>query len=180
MNLLGKLSAESWGWVYSSEQTRTRGVCMVVSGGHGLMITSAEPVVKSELNMAKEMDKRSKAMSRNQEDSPLNTITEELETAKQELASIKGEGFNFMASMDVIREELKHVREETTRLEKVEQTRELTVQNLNSKILRAKAKLEALSAVEMKNIIVASNLIITLKQFKSRKREIEEGKRRCG
>ncbi|KAL4562426.1 hypothetical protein LXL04_034629 [Taraxacum kok-saghyz] len=38
-----KLSAESWGWVYSSEQTRTRGVYMVVSGGHGLTITSAEP-----------------------------------------------------------------------------------------------------------------------------------------
>ncbi|KAL4586478.1 hypothetical protein LXL04_011114 [Taraxacum kok-saghyz] len=47
MNLLGKLSAESWGWVYSSEQTRTRGVCMVVSGGHGLMITSAEPSCQS-------------------------------------------------------------------------------------------------------------------------------------
>ncbi|KAL4577590.1 hypothetical protein LXL04_013699 [Taraxacum kok-saghyz] len=133
-------------------------------------------LLESELNMAKEMDKRSEAMSRNQEDSPLNTITEELETAKRELASIKGEGFNFMASMDVIREELKHVREETARLEKAEQTRELTVQNLNSKILRAKAKLEALTAAEMKNSIVASNLIITLEQLRAEKEKSKKEK----
>ncbi|KAL4555939.1 hypothetical protein LXL04_038573 [Taraxacum kok-saghyz] len=30
-----KLSAESWGWVYSSEQTRTRGVCMVIARYRG-------------------------------------------------------------------------------------------------------------------------------------------------
>ncbi|XP_023754646.1 protein PLASTID MOVEMENT IMPAIRED 2 [Lactuca sativa] len=131
-------------------------------------------LLESELNMAKEMDKRTEAMSRNQEGSPLNTITEELEAAKRELASIKGEGFNFMASMDIIRKELKHVREETARLEKAEQKRELTVQNLNSKILRAKARLEALTASETKNNTVAANLSITLAQLRA---ETEKAKK---
>ncbi|KAL7612979.1 hypothetical protein Lser_V15G07331 [Lactuca serriola] len=131
-------------------------------------------LLESELNMAKEMDKRTEAMSRNQEGSPLSTITEELEAAKRELASIKGEGFNFMASMDIIRKELKHVREETARLEKAEQKRELTVQNLNSKILRAKARLEALTASETKNNTVAANLSITLAQLRA---ETEKAKK---
>ncbi|KAI3722753.1 hypothetical protein L2E82_33826 [Cichorium intybus] len=123
-------------------------------------------LLESELNMAKEMDKR-ESMSRKQEGSSIDAITEELEAAKRELASIKGEGFNFMASMDVIRKELKHVRDETTGLQKAEQKRDLTVQSLNSKILRAKAKLESLTAAEEKNNIVASNLIITLEQLKA-------------
>ncbi|KVI08842.1 hypothetical protein Ccrd_012780 [Cynara cardunculus var. scolymus] len=118
-------------------------------------------LLDGELNMAKEMEK----MARKQEGSPLNTITDELEAAKRELASIKEEGFNFMTSMDVIRDELKHVRDETARLQKAEQKRELTVQNLNSKILRAKAKLEALTASERKSNTIASHLSVTLQQL---------------
>ncbi|CAI9272383.1 unnamed protein product [Lactuca saligna] len=147
------------------ENERTRDLQITLSDIH---------LLETELNMAKEMDKRTEAMSRNQEGSPLNTITEELEAAKRELASIKGEGFNFMASMDIIRKELKHVREETARLEKAEQKRELTVQNLNSKILRAKARLEALTASESKNNTVAANLSITLAQLRA---ETEKAKK---
>lgn len=120
-------------------------------------------LLDSELNMAKEMEKR----ARKQEGSPLNTISDELEAAKRELAAIKGEGFNFMTSMDVIRDELKHVRDETARLHKAEQKRELTIQNLNSKILRAKAKLETLTAAERKSNTIASNLSITLQQLRA-------------
>lgn len=105
--------------------------------------------------------------SSKQEGSPLNTITDELESAKQELASTKREAFKFMTSMDVIRNELKHVREETARLQKTEQKQDLTVQNLNSKILRAKAKLESLTSVETKTNTVASNLAITLEQLRA-------------
>ncbi|KAL8246940.1 hypothetical protein R6Q59_008156 [Mikania micrantha] len=103
----------------------------------------------------------------NQEVSPLNTITGELEGAKRELESVKGEGFKFMTSMDVIRDELKHVREETARLQQAEQKRELTVQNLNSKILRAKAKLESLTSAESRTSTVVSDLAITLEQLRT-------------
>lgn len=98
---------------------------------------------------------------------PSESIKEELEAAKKELASIKDEGFRFMGSMDVIRNELRHVREETARLKKREEKTELTVQNLNSKLLRAKAKLEAVSAAEEKVNGIASNLDLTFEQLKT-------------
>lgn len=98
---------------------------------------------------------------------PSESIKEELEAAKKELAAIKEEGFRFMSSMDVIRNELSHVREETARLKRGEEKTELTVQNLNSKLLRAKAKLEAVSAAEEKANGIASNLALTLEQLKT-------------
>ncbi|KAL5743366.1 hypothetical protein ACOSQ2_026482 [Xanthoceras sorbifolium] len=102
------------------------------------------------------------------EGSPLlQSITEELEAATKELASIKEEAFQFMASMDVIRNELKHIREETARFRKVEEKSDLTVQNLHSKLLRAKSKLEAVTAAEEKAAEIASNLSLTLEQLKT-------------
>lgn len=96
----------------------------------------------------------------------LHTITKELETAKAELDSIKREGFDFMASMDVIRTELKHIREEKSHLEKVEEKRDLTLQSLNSKILKGKAKLESVTATTEKANSVASNLSLTVEQLR--------------
>ncbi|KAI7728760.1 hypothetical protein M8C21_028689, partial [Ambrosia artemisiifolia] len=91
-----------------------------------------------------------------QEGSPLISITDELDCAKRELAS---------TSMDVIRDELVHVRAETVRLQEEEQKLEVTVQSLNSKILRAKAKLESLKSAESKANMVVSNLASTLEQL---------------
>ncbi|KAK9061966.1 hypothetical protein SSX86_019150 [Deinandra increscens subsp. villosa] len=101
----------------------------------------------------------------NKEGSPLNTITEEIEGAKRELASIQQERFKFTASMEVVRNELNHVVEETARLQKAEQKRDVTVQTLNSKILRAKAKLESVTSGESRTKTVASNLAVTLEQL---------------
>ncbi|XP_071706122.1 protein PLASTID MOVEMENT IMPAIRED 2-like isoform X2 [Rutidosis leptorrhynchoides] len=106
--------------------------------------------------------------------SPLNSINEELDATKRELALIKGEGFNFMTSLDVIRDELKHVRAETVKLQKTVQKRDLTVQNLNSKILRARAKLESLTSAESKTKIVESNLVYALDQLRA---EVENSKK---
>ncbi|KAG5076945.1 hypothetical protein JHK82_055640 [Glycine max] len=80
----------------------------------------------------------------------LQTITEELEAARKELALVREQGFQFMASLDVIRNELKHVIAETYRLKKKKGKVDSTVQNLNFKILRAKSKLEPVSAAEEK------------------------------
>ncbi|KAD2805693.1 hypothetical protein R6Q59_029271 [Mikania micrantha] len=95
----------------------------------------------------------------------LQMITEELQTAKAELASIKTEGFNIMISMDVIRNELKGVQEEKSRSEKEEAKRNLMFQTLNSKIMKAKAKLESVTATTEKASSVASNLSLTVEQL---------------
>lgn len=97
----------------------------------------------------------------------LHTITEELETAKTELANIKIEEFNFMTSIDVIRNELKLVQEETARLGKEEEKQELTIQALNSKILEGKAKLESITAATEKDNTIATNLSLTVEQLRA-------------
>ncbi|KAJ8761285.1 hypothetical protein K2173_001341 [Erythroxylum novogranatense] len=137
-------------------------------------------VLQNELKHAKEMEKKVKIIDslkhpggnfRHWEDwegSPLlRSITEELNATKKELISIREESFQFMASMDIIRDELKHVSEETARLKKTEEKADLTVQNLNSKLLRAKSKLEAATAAEEKAKSVVSNLSLTLEQLKT-------------
>ncbi|XP_010108888.2 protein PLASTID MOVEMENT IMPAIRED 2 [Morus notabilis] len=146
-----------------------------------LAITIADvDMLQNELQSVKEMEKR---IQRNDNlkrletsfrggeelDSSLSlqSVTEELEAAKKELASLKAEGFQYMASMDIIRNERKHVKKETARLEEIEKKGDLAVQNLNSKLLRAKAKLEAVSAAEEKAKSIVSNLSLTLEQLKT-------------
>lgn len=128
-------------------------------------------MLESELTLLKEMDRRvekSESLKRVDEYSPLlKSVREELEAAKTELATIKDEGFNFMASMDVIRDELRHVREETAKLEKTEDKRDLIVQNLNAKILRATSKLLALSRAGEKAETIASNMSLSLEQLRT-------------
>lgn len=97
----------------------------------------------------------------------LHSITEELEAAKKELAAVQEEGFQYMASMDVIRNEMKHITDETARIKKTQDKADLTVQNLNSKLLRAKAKLEAVSASEEQVKSIQSSLALTLEQLKT-------------
>ncbi|XP_076960728.1 protein PLASTID MOVEMENT IMPAIRED 2-like [Bidens hawaiensis] len=97
----------------------------------------------------------------------LHTITEQLEAAKTELANIKREGVDFMTSIDVIRNELKLVQEETARLEKEEEKQELTIQILNSKILNGKANLESVTATTENANLIASNLSLAVDQLKA-------------
>ncbi|KAL6219728.1 hypothetical protein ACLB2K_007487 [Fragaria x ananassa] len=137
-------------------------------------------VLQNELQLVKRMEKSSGQMTdsmqlpetsfqrgEDSESSPLlQSITEELEVAKKELAAVKEEGFQYMASMDVIRNEMKHITDETARIKKAEDKADLTVQNLNSKLLRANAKLEAVSASEEKVNSILSSLCVTLEQLK--------------
>ncbi|KAJ7975769.1 Protein PLASTID MOVEMENT IMPAIRED 2 [Quillaja saponaria] len=144
-------------------------------------------VLQNELNLFKEMDRRVRRSGsmkhlegsfRKEEESEtlpsLQTITEELETAKKELASIREEGFQFMGSMDIVRNELNHVISETAQMQKTEEKTELTIQNLNSKLLRASSKLETVSAAEDKAKSIVTNLSVTLQQVK---REIEDARK---
>lgn len=96
-----------------------------------------------------------------------DSVTRELEATKKELTSVEVERFEFMASMDIVRNELRHVMEEAATLKKKEEKADMAIQSLNSKLLRAKAKLEASSAAADKAKSTVSNLSLTLEQIKS-------------
>ncbi|KAK8569182.1 hypothetical protein V6N13_107040 [Hibiscus sabdariffa] len=95
------------------------------------------------------------------------SINKELQAAKNELASIREEGFRYMSSMDVIRNELIRVTEETEKLKKTDEKTDLRVKNLNSKLLRAKSKLEAATAAEEQAKSIVTNLSLTLEQLRT-------------
>lgn len=116
-------------------------------------------LLQNELKEVREMEEP--------KDSLLQNVTEELEAAKKELASIRDEGFQFMASIDVIRNELSHVTAETTRLKKEEAKVDSKVQNLSTKLLRAKSKLEAVSKAEEKAKSIVISLSHSLEELKA-------------
>lgn len=97
----------------------------------------------------------------------LDSITKEIELTKQELASAKEESFRLMASMDVARTELRNVSEEAAHAKRREDKTELAIQNLNAKLLRRRAKLEAASSAEENAKLMISNLSSTLEQYKA-------------
>ncbi|KAK6125430.1 hypothetical protein DH2020_040824 [Rehmannia glutinosa] len=124
-------------------------------------------MLDSELKQVKEMDKGLEKNEESGSSSMLDSVMKELEASKKELALVKDESFQFMASMDVVRNELRHVADQTARLKKKEEKTEMNIQNLNSKLLRAKSKLEVTSAAEEKAKSIVSNLTVTLEQLKS-------------
>ncbi|KAH7533931.1 protein PLASTID MOVEMENT IMPAIRED 15 [Ziziphus jujuba] len=91
----------------------------------------------------------------------------ELEAAKKELALVKEENFQYLTSMDIIRNELKHVMAELSRLKKIEEKLDSIIEDLNSKILKSKTKLEAVSLAVEKAKSIESNLSYTLEQLKT-------------
>ncbi|XP_057436502.1 protein PLASTID MOVEMENT IMPAIRED 2 [Lotus japonicus] len=141
-------------------------------------------LLQNELNSLKEIEKRVQgdesmkqlvtSFKKEDEYEDSTVLLEELEAAKKELALIKEEGFQFMASMDVIRNELKHVTAETSSLKKKENKADSTLQNLNSKFLRAKSKLEAVSAADDKARTIVISLSHALENLKT---EISEAKK---
>ncbi|KAE8701298.1 Detected protein of unknown function [Hibiscus syriacus] len=102
----------------------------------------------------------------------LESVMKELEAAKKELDSIKDEGFQYMSSMDIIRNELKHVTEETAKLKKTEEKADSKVKSLNSKLVRAKSKLEAVTAAEEKAKSTEMNFSLTLELEASKKEKM--------
>ena len=87
----------------------------------------------------------------------LEPTKEEIEAAKKDLASITKQVFKFMASMYVTRKQLKHVSAATIHLKNKESKIGAKVRNLSYKLLRAKSKLEAVSAAEEKAKSIVSN-----------------------
>ncbi|CAN4079937.1 unnamed protein product [Withania somnifera] len=130
-------------------------------------------VLESELKQVKKMD-RFESDFMEKDLSLLQSLKEDLETAKHELASLKTERFQLMASMDVVRNELKCISEESARINKKGNKAELTIQNLNVKLLKAKAKLEAASDNEGKTSSITSSLLLSLEQLTNEAEEAEK------
>ncbi|KAG5068800.1 hypothetical protein JHK85_001177 [Glycine max] len=96
---------------------------------------------------AKQLEGRLKKKEESEDSIVLQTITEELEAARKELAL------------------LKHVTVETDRLKEKEGKLDSIVQNGDSKILRAKSKLEVVSAAEEKARSIVMSLSHTLEKI---------------
>ncbi|KAI6691524.1 hypothetical protein NL676_028352 [Syzygium grande] len=134
-------------------------------------------VLQNELKLARGMDKRvpmdngfhhpEDGIEKVEEDETsvmLRAVTEELEEAKKELATIKEEGFQFMSSMDIIRNELRFVAEERARLKTAEEKTESEI------------KLEAAAAAEEKAKSIVSNLSLTLEQLRTEAEAVKKEK----
>ncbi|XP_057783994.1 protein PLASTID MOVEMENT IMPAIRED 2 [Salvia miltiorrhiza] len=134
-----------------------------------LMITTSDiSMLESEIKQVKEITRcEEEAADGLDSASLLESVLKELAATKEELKQVKEESFQFMASMDVVRDELRHVMDQTARLKEEEKESELFIQSLNSKLLRAKTKLEATSAAEDKAKFIISNLKLTLEQLES-------------
>ncbi|XP_010261076.1 PREDICTED: protein PLASTID MOVEMENT IMPAIRED 15-like isoform X2 [Nelumbo nucifera] len=146
-----------------------------------LAITSEDvDVLQNELKLLRAMKYRveqngtpggtevGKGMEKQPENSTLlRSATEELDAAKKELTHIREEGYQFMSSMDSIRDEIKCVSKESAHLKNLEDKADLNVQSLNSKLLNAKAKMEVASVAEKKTKVILSDLSATLHQLET-------------
>ncbi|XP_074572436.1 protein PLASTID MOVEMENT IMPAIRED 2-like [Curcuma longa] len=102
----------------------------------------------------------------------------ELSEAKQELASSKEEAFHFMNAMDFIRKEMVQISAETNRLKGLEQRAESKVVRLNSELLKAKTKLEALTAGHEKMSTSSSSLSAEIQRFRAETEAAEKERER--
>ncbi|KNA11927.1 hypothetical protein SOVF_130660 [Spinacia oleracea] len=134
-----------------------------------LQLTNSEvDVLQNELNMIKEMDSnfhRSESLK----NSALQSVMEDVEAARKELEVIQAEGFQVMGSMDIIRIELINMSRERSKIEKMEAETENFVKKLNSKLLRAKDKLEVARASEEKAKSIIPSLSLALENLKREK-----------
>ncbi|EPS72540.1 hypothetical protein M569_02218, partial [Genlisea aurea] len=90
-----------------------------------------------------------------------------IEKMTEELSKIKEQRSEFMASMEILGNELHQAHESATTLEKKHQTAASTIHILKSKIKKAKSKLEAATAELDKAESMSSSLSQTLEQVKT-------------
>ncbi|KAH0466413.1 hypothetical protein IEQ34_003651 [Dendrobium chrysotoxum] len=130
-----------------------------------------EFVRSMEKNFPKEISEGN--IKKKNDEEQLKIVENELNKAKKELESINEEGFQFMASMDLVRVELLQVSKETSRMKKVEKNAESTIERLNSKLLKARSKLESETLAEERTRRIVSNLSAALQQLQT---EVETAK----
>ncbi|KAL2896274.1 Protein PLASTID MOVEMENT IMPAIRED 2 [Bienertia sinuspersici] len=126
-------------------------------------------VLQNELNLMKEMDSRLQKSQKMKKNSGFQSVMKDLEAAKKELESIKEEGIELMSSMDVIRYKLINIAADKSNLEKREAEKEKYMKKLNSKVLRAKDKLQVSTASEEKAKGMLQSFLLTLESLEKEK-----------
>ncbi|KAL3844902.1 hypothetical protein ACJIZ3_002305 [Penstemon smallii] len=154
----------------SMEETQRKKQNLIQEIENGKDLETKLAITMSDMNMLerklKEMDKGPEIKEPALE-SLLDSVMKELENLNKELVLVKEECFQFMASINVIQNEIRHVTEEKARLNKKEEKADMAIESINSEILKAKSDMEEKFADEDKAKTVSSNLYLTLKQLKS-------------
>lgn len=99
------------------------------------------------------------------DNSSLQAAEAELNSARIELESIKEEGLRFMASIERTGKETARVTEEISRHKEQEKKARAQVQQLNAKLLKARSRLEAVTAADGRADEILSNLKAILQQL---------------
>ncbi|EEE64600.1 hypothetical protein OsJ_19452 [Oryza sativa Japonica Group] len=95
----------------------------------------------------------------------LQAAEAELSSARIELESIKAEGLRFTASIERTRRETARVTDEIRRLTEQEKAASAHVQQLNAKLLKARSRLEAVTAADERADETISKLAAILRQL---------------
>ncbi|XP_020597576.1 protein PLASTID MOVEMENT IMPAIRED 2 isoform X2 [Phalaenopsis equestris] len=106
----------------------------------------------------------------------LKIVENELGKAKKQLVNIKEEGFQFMASMDLVRAELLQLSKETNRMKKLEENGESKIERLNAKLLKARTKLESDTSAEEWTRGIVSSLSKALQQLQAEVEAVKDEK----
>lgn len=156
-----------------------------------LAVTNADvEVLQAEMELVRAMERNSvkndgTADVEAEDKALLRTAEAELDAAKKELDSIKAGSFQFMTSMDSARTEIMRVSEEANRLKAQEKKADVQVQQLNAKLLKARARLEALTETSERSKAIVSNMTSALQQLQDEKKsamkeeELNELEQRC-
>ncbi|KAJ3670673.1 hypothetical protein LUZ60_008099 [Juncus effusus] len=118
-------------------------------------------VLQNEMEFVRAMESSSSNKRKDEPDiniAELESAKEELKSKKKELQSIKDEGFQYMSYMDRTRIEIMKIREEAYLLKEREKKADLSLHNLNSKLVKAKSRLESGLAGEERTEIIVTNL----------------------
>uniref|UniRef100_A0A0E0L5D4 Uncharacterized protein n=2 Tax=Oryza punctata TaxID=4537 RepID=A0A0E0L5D4_ORYPU len=122
----------------------------------------------AELALVEATDATAMASRRHEEEheeSSLQAAEAELSSARIELESIKADGHRFTASIERTRRETARVTDEIRRLTEQERKASALAQQLNAKLLKAKSRLEAVTAADERADETISKLTAILRQL---------------
>lgn len=144
-----------------------------------LKVTNSDVnVLQGEMELVRAMERnyRAESIAKSNKSREQDSAEAELKAAKQELASIKEESFQFMVSMDTIREELSHISEEINKLGRLEKKAETNIQCLNAKLAKAKSLLEAATMADERSKSIVTDLSSALQQIQTETEAANEEK----
>ncbi|KAK3165137.1 hypothetical protein QOZ80_1AG0029380 [Eleusine coracana subsp. coracana] len=152
-----------------------------------LAVTSSDvAVLQAQMELVRAMASKSGVVEKEEEDrAAVRAAEAELGAAREELERVRAEGFAFMTAMDSTRTEIVRVTEEVGRLKARERESDARVQELNAKLLKARARRDTAAGASERSDAIVSNLTSALQQLRAetkaadRETELAEMERRC-